>query len=194
VELLYYPAQFQKPSELTAREREILGTPGVVTEQVTFSMVVLLPRRDDGIFDMEKTLTGDRLEDCLKNMNSREVHLFLPKFKMNCFYELRGVLQALGISDAFDPDQSDLSGITPSEPLFIAQVMHQAFINVDESGTEATAVTIAMMMGTSAEPEEPPEPVTFKADHPFMFLIRHVASGTILFAGRVLDPGRATPG
>ena len=71
--------------------------------------------------------------------------------------------------------------------------MHQAFINVDESGTEAAAVTIAMMAGL-AEEEEPPKPVTFKADHPFMFLIRHVESGTILFAGRVLDPGRATPG
>ena len=83
---------------------------------------------------------------------------------------------------------------TMSEPLFIAQVMHQAFINVDESGTEAAAVTIAAMAGAAEEPEEPPEPVIFKADHPFMFLIRHVESGTILFAGRVLDPGRATPG
>ena len=158
--------------------------------EVRFSMVVLLPRRDDGIFDMEKALTADRLEDCLKNMSSREVHLFLPKFKMDCFYELRGILQTLGISDAFNPDRSDLSGITRSERLFIGQMIHKAFINVDESGTEAAAVTVAMMAGLAEEEEEPPKPVIFKADHPFMFFIRHVKSGTILFAGRVLDPHR----
>jgi len=92
----------------------------------------------------------------------------------------------MGMPAAFDPSTADFSGITGIEELFISAVVHKAFVSVDEAGTEAAGAT-AIIVGTTGV--SPLPSASFRADHPFLFLIRDVRTGTILFVGRVVDPG-----
>jgi serpin B len=112
----------------------------------------------------------------------------MPKFEFEYSASLADALQALGMTDAFDANLADFSGMLDAsapEPLVIGDVLHKAFISVDEEGTEAAAATTVMMAG-SAAPED--EPLEIDIDRPFIFLIRDTQTGTILFMGRVLDP------
>ncbi len=117
-----------------------------------------------------------------------EVEVFLPKFKMDWECHLPEVLKSLGVSDAFSPELADFSGITGNRDLFISEGIHKAYVDVNEEGTEAAAVTAFFGGPTCAMPAPKPEPIVFRADHPFLFLIRHIRSDTILFMGRVMDP------
>jgi serpin B len=149
------------------------------------AMLVLLPKQKGGLAALEASLTAGRLAQIGAGLKWAYVDLALPKFRMEWGAGLEAPLKALGMAVAFAPGKADLAGINAGrEPLWIAFVKHKAFVRVDEEGTEAAAVT-AMGVGGSAMP---PKPISFRADHPFLFLIRDVQSGCILFMGRVADP------
>lgn len=147
------------------------------------SMVVILPRKIDGLAKVTKSLTAENLKKWLVRMRKREVIMYLPKFKMTSQFELAGCLGAMGMPDAFSLPPADFSGMTADKELFISNVIHKAFVAVDEEGTEAAAAT-GVVMGLTAVVE----PLVFRADRPFVFMIRDNRSGSILFLGRVVNP------
>ena len=153
-----------------------------VGEELT--MVVLLPRKTDGIGELEKGLTTENLAQWLDKAHKREVIVAMPKFKMTSKFSMADVLRTMGMMDAFTP-AADFSGMTGRRDLFISAVIHQAYVDVNEEGTEAAAATAVTMTLTAALPTQPP---VFRADHPFLFLIRDKASGSILFLGRLMNP------
>lgn len=151
----------------------------------TISMAVLLPRKREGLAEIERGLTLEQLSGWLSGLREQKVLVQLPKFKVTSQFELRQALGAMGMTDAFS-DRADFSGIDGRKDLFISAVIHKAFVDVSEEGTEAAAATAVGIGVTSiARPAPVPE---FRADHPFIFLIRHVPSSTILFLGRVANP------
>ena len=147
------------------------------------SMVILLPKQADGIKDLEKELVSDNLAGWLSGIHKREVQVFFPRFKMASEFGLGKVLSAMGMPDAFS-GKADFSGMTGNKDLFISAVVHKAYVDVNEEGTEAAAATGVVMKLTSIRE---PLPV-FRADHPFIFLIRDNQTGSILFLGRVANP------
>ncbi|MCJ7711010.1 MAG: hypothetical protein MUQ32_09305, partial [Chloroflexi bacterium] len=117
-----------------------------------------------------------------------EVRLFMPRFGIDTRAELVPVLKKLGMKAAVNPDAADFSGITPGS-LFISVVIHQANIDVDETGTEAAAATAVMMDTTGGcGGPQPAKTITLRLNRPFLFVLRDVRTGAILFMGRVLDP------
>lgn len=151
------------------------------------TMLVVLPRVRDGLSAVEARLDVATLDAWREAMTRREVEVTLPKFRYTCTLGLGEPLGALGMTEAFS-SKADLSGMTREERLFLSGAFHKAFVAVDEEGTEAAAATAVIT--TSAE-LDPPKPPVFKADHPFLFLVRHRNTGTILFMGRVSDPSRS---
>jgi serine protease inhibitor len=153
----------------------------------TLSMIVLLPKNPENLAALETKLTADNLHRWAKAMQHQKVHVFLPKFKMETTYDLPPTLAAMGMPAAFAPGGfTNMSDAPEARNLVLSQVIHKAFVNVDEEGTEAAAATIVSVYAASAR-IEPPIPV-FRADHPFLFLIRDTQSGAILFLGRVMNP------
>lgn len=150
------------------------------------SMLVLLPEKTAGLANLEKNLTAAQLRVWTLRLRRLEVNVFLPKFKMTAKFELSRVLAALGMKDAFS-DTADFSGMDGRRDLFISAILHKAFVDVNEEGTEAAAAT-APVLSIMAVRAAPP---TFRADHPFLFLIRENSTGSILFFGRVADPTQA---
>lgn len=151
------------------------------------SMVVVLPRDAQALAALERDLTLEQLQRWARGGRRQEVHVFLPRFRIESQFSLGEALQAMGMTDAFS-DDADLSGIARVEQLAISAVLHKAFVDVNEEGTEAAAAT-AVIVGVTAAPP-PSEPAVFRADHPFLFLIRENRSGAILFLGRVSAPWR----
>lgn len=149
------------------------------------SMIILLPRQVDGLADLEERLTVKNLMDWLEQIRQRKVAVFIPKFKLTCRFELAEVLKSMGMTDAFEPGIADFSAMTGKKDLFISAVIHKAYVDVNEEGTEAAAATAVVMKTTAVAPEKIP---VFRADHPFLFLIRDNCSGSILFMGRVMNP------
>jgi serpin B len=153
------------------------------------SMVVLLPRAHDGLPALEKSLTADGVAGWMKQAKPKLLLVNLPKFQIEGGFQLAEPLAKLGMTDAFDSVKADFSGITTAQRLNIDAVIHKTFIKLDEAGTEAAAVTAITAVASSAfHREKPPEPIVFNADHPFLYILRHQATGTILFMGRVTDP------
>jgi serpin B len=149
------------------------------------SMLVLLPRKAGGLPDLEKQLTLQNLKQWTKDLRRQEVEVFLPRFKTTSRFDLGGTLSSMGMVDAFAEGKADFSGMDGKPGwLFVGVVVHKAFVDVNEEGTEAAAATGVGMRMTSLPA---PAPV-FRADHPFFFLIRHNQTGSILFLGRVLNP------
>ena len=146
------------------------------------SMVIFLPRTQNGLAELENRLSTEEYTDWLKQLHPQEIIMLLPKFKMEKQFELSQTLAAMGMPDAFS-DAADFSGMDGSKMLVISDVVHKAFVEVNEEGTEAAAVTGVIAVLTSSSP-----PHTFRADHPFLFLIRHQPSESILFLGRVVNP------
>jgi serpin B len=144
------------------------------------SMVILLPNKNDGLAELEKTLTVSGIEQLLQTGSSQEVNVSLPKFKETSGFELTKPLKDLGMVDAFSENIANFSGITDPSDLFIEAILHKAYVIVDEEGTEAAAAT-AIFFADSV-------PVMFNADHPFLFLIKDNSTGAILFMGRVINP------
>ncbi|MBN1659474.1 MAG: serpin family protein [Anaerolineae bacterium] len=146
------------------------------------SMVVLLPGEIDGLADVEARLTQENLERWTRDLWAVEVQAWLPRFEITCPIELSEALHSMGMVDAFDAD--DFAGMVGADSLHIQAVLHKAFVAVNEEGTEAAAAT-AVVMGLRCVPPPPP---LFRADHPFLFLIREKRTGSILFLGRVIKP------
>jgi serpin B len=150
------------------------------------SMLILLPR-EVGLEPLEKQLTAENVERWSSEMGSREVELYLPRFKTTSQFRLSQTLAAMGMPLAFS-DDADFSGMSSAEALKISEVVHKAFVEVNEQGTEAAAATGVVLAPTSAAPGVQEPPVVFRADRPFAFLIRDGRTGAILFLGRVADP------
>ncbi|HEY94878.1 MAG TPA: serpin family protein [Dehalococcoidia bacterium] len=150
------------------------------------SMVILLPK--EGEFNtFEKSMNQQTLTGIMDSILNRKVALSMPKFEYNMSVGLREILSAMGMPSAFSADKADFSGINGNRELFISDAVHKAFIAVDEEGTEAAAATGISYAGLGI-PRKPEEPVKVTVNRPFVFLIRDVRTGTILFIGRVLNP------
>jgi serpin B len=151
------------------------------------ALVVLLPKARDGLAHLEKTLTAETLATWTDQLRPQKVAVSLPRYKLTAASALEGPLTALGMKKAFKPGEADLSGMNGGrEPLFIGAVVHKAFVDVNEEGTEAAAAT-GVAVPTMAMPTASAVPV-FRADHPFLFAIRDVRAGMILFLGRMVQP------
>jgi len=148
------------------------------------SMIVLLPEKIDGIEKLEKDLTIENLDKWLANLHEMEIEIYLPKFKFTSEFSLAEILQQMGMTDAFG-GSADFSGMDGRKDLFISAILHKAFVDVNEEGTEAAAAT-AVVITLTAVLEKP----VFRADHPFIFLIKDNSSGSILFMGKVLNPAQ----
>jgi len=146
------------------------------------SMVILLPRA--GQFEaFEDSLDTQRVDAILKQLERRQIALTMPKFEFKSSFSLKEALAAMGMPVAFS-GSADFSGMTGNRDLFIADVIHKAFVSVDEAGTEAAAAT-AVVMPMAMPPEEP---VEVTVDRPFVFLIHDIETGAILFVGRMVAP------
>lgn len=152
----------------------------------SLAMVVVLPRKEDGLAAVEASLKADDLLAWSTTMRPTKVKLSLPKFQSTAEFDLKDVLSTLGMPDAFDPAKADFSGITGKRDVSIAAVVHKAFVEVEEKGTEAAAATAVVGVRSSAM--LPHKEVVFRADHPFLYLIRDTRSGAILFIGRLCQP------
>jgi len=150
------------------------------------SMIVVLPNKRFGLEEVEKQFNLETVTEWMGQMRKREVVVYMPKFKMTTGFELSDYLCKMGMPDAFSARWADFSGMTRARELFISKVIHQAFVAVDEQGTEAAAATAVVMKLRAA----PSKPEVFRADHPFMFIIRDNKTRSILFVGRVGDPTR----
>ncbi|MEA3558810.1 MAG: serpin family protein [Candidatus Thermoplasmatota archaeon] len=153
------------------------------------AMYILLPKQND-ISELESILTAEYLSDLKSNMYGEWVDVYLPSFKFEQKYNLKEDLKQMGMQNAFDPLQADFNGIKESgvEDLYISDVIHQSFVEVNEEGTEAAAATAVIEGEESIGGGSEPEPVEFRADHPFIFFIEHKATGQILFMGKVENP------
>jgi serpin B len=148
------------------------------------STVVLLPDEIDGLAALEQKLSYESLTRWTNGLQKRKVQVFLPRFKLTSDFSLSTVLAAMGMPLAFDG--ADFTGISTQEPLYISAVLHKAFVDVNEEGTEAAAATGVVIATRAAMiPREPP---LFRADHPFLFLIVDNRTKSILFLGRVVNP------
>ncbi len=148
-----------------------------------FSMVIILPRKNS-LSSIENNLTPDFIQELTESMRPEEVKVIIPKFRFEASYSLREILMRMGMRKAFG-GKADFSGIS-EEPLFISDVIHKSFISVAENGTEAAAVTTAIMV--LAAPSGEQKYKVFRADHPFIFLIYDRETGAVLFIGRLMDP------
>jgi serine protease inhibitor len=164
------------------------------------AMVVVVPRSADGLPALEKMLNSANLREWVGKLRQRSVEVFLPKFKLESSYSLKEPLTELGMKRAFrDPrfkDGAQLDGLSeakePENKLHITKVLHKAFVEVSEKGTEAAAATAIVGAPGAAAPRLVPFTPTFKADKPFVFLIRDRKTGTVLFLGRIVEPKKAT--
>uniref|UniRef100_A0A7C3RJ16 Serpin family protein n=1 Tax=Dictyoglomus thermophilum TaxID=14 RepID=A0A7C3RJ16_DICTH len=148
------------------------------------SMIIFLPKEGISLSDFEKEISVERINKLLSNLTQEKVDVYIPKFKMEKRYILNKPLIDLGMKDAFDMSLADFSGMTGSKDLYISKVIHQSFIEVNEEGTEAAAATAVIMSGKAIAPMI----IEFKADRPFLFIIRDIKTNTILFMGRFVEP------
>ncbi len=150
------------------------------------AMIVLLPRTPAGLAELEASLDEANLTKWLGAMAAKRVRVELPRFKLTQSFEVSETLSALGMTDAFQPSKADFSGMTGHRDHFLSAVIHKAFVDVNEAGTEAAAATAVVMTRSSVIVA--PDPIAFRADHPFVVLIRDQKTGSILFLGRLTDP------
>uniref|UniRef100_A0A452ISB1 Leukocyte elastase inhibitor n=1 Tax=Gopherus agassizii TaxID=38772 RepID=A0A452ISB1_9SAUR len=185
VQMMFKKAKFNM-NYLIDFQTKILDLPYVDNET---SMIILLPDEiqdnSTGLEQLERELTYEKLTEWIhpEMMDYSEVKVFLPRFKLEQAYDLKPVLKSMGMADAFDENKVDLSGMSASNDLFLSEVVHKSFVEVNEEGTEAAAATAAVITMRCAliVPQ-------FTADHPFLFVIRHNKTGNILFYGRFCSP------
>lgn len=146
------------------------------------SMMALMPDQDFETF--ETGLNPARLQQALQALSKGEVELTMPKLKIERALPLKKALATLGVVDAFDPDRADFSGMSSADDLYIQDALHKAFLEVNESGTEAAAAS-GVVIGTRTAIESP---VQVTLDRPFLLLIRDTQTGAVLFLGRVVEP------
>lgn len=146
---------------------------------------VLLPRTVGGLAELEKSLTAENLVGWLGKLSTRNVQVSLPKFRAESAFSLGKVLSTMGMPTAFTA-RADFSGISARNGLAVSEVVHKAFVDVSEAGTEAAAATGITIRATSMR--LPEQAVIFRADHPFLFLIRDTRTEGVLFIGRLMTP------
>jgi serpin B len=152
----------------------------------TFSMVILLPRDPTGLAAIEKHLTAGDIREWTAGLAPRQVRAFVPRFRIAMALRLDHTLASMGMPDAFDPERADFSGMDGRRGwLHIDAAIHKSYIDVAEEGTEAAAASAVVMAARSAMPAPA---AVFRADHPFIFLIRERRSGALLFIGRMGNP------
>lgn len=199
---------FSTPTEVPARRdpdpKTIYpGMDGFLMLEIPYkggeiSLIALLPQDPVGLTELEQKITGDRLQEWIGKLEQRNVHVFLPKFKLQTNYSMKETLAAMGMERAFaDPrvnDGAQFEGLSarqdPDQRLSITDVLHKAYVEVNEKGTEAAAATalpVGVSDGSFDEPTVPFTP-TFQANRPFLFLIRDIKTGTVLFLGRMVRP------
>ncbi|NHH98087.1 hypothetical protein DYY66_1523 [Candidatus Nitrosotalea sp. FS] len=150
------------------------------------SMMIILPK-DKDLNNLANQLSSDKLNQWKNSLAVREVSVHMPKFMLHTAYKLKDNLSEMGMASAFDPNIADFSGITGTQDLYVDNVYHKAFVDVNEKGTEAAAATAIVMMTVMGE-NAGVQPLEFNADHPFVFLIYDNQTGLVLFAGQVVDP------
>jgi serpin B len=157
----------------------------------SLSLIVLLPKAMEGLSAFEQSLTPAKMQQLLAQLRpAQTVIVTLPKFKMEAQFRLRDTLTAMGMKEAFDMKKADFSGVASRETmqrdgnLYINAVIHKAYVDVNEEGTEAAAATAVTVTLSAVRPTPP----IFRADHPFMFVILDNRSRSILFIGRVTNP------
>ncbi len=168
-------ASYYSDNELKALEMDYQGN--------DLSMLILLPNQNHSLSEVEAGLSSAEISGIRAQLVRQPVQVWLPRFSMTRSKEMSDVLKELGMKSAFDPSTADFSGINSTEGLYISDVFHKAFINVNEAGTEAAAATAVVIAVTAIAPL--PE---LRADHPFLFFIMDKRTGAILFMGRVIDP------
>ena len=156
------------------------------------AMDILLPDARDGLPALEAQLTSERIQATVDALSPSQVVLRLPRFRVSTeSLSLRGALTALGMSLPFDRARADFTGManppSPADRLFISDAFHKVFVDVAEAGTEAAAATAVVMARAGGMAPSAP-PTQFIVDHPFVFIIRDLRTGAVLFLGRVLDP------
>ena len=149
-------------------------------DKYDLSMIFILPK-ENNISIAENALNAGNLTQWNRDFEERKIDIQIPKFKFETKYTINDLLIEMGIIDAFSPGVADFSGMDGTENLFISKALHQAFVEVNEEGTEAAAAT-ALIMELTAIPDQ------FIANHPFIFLIQHEETGAVLFMGRVMNP------
>jgi len=147
------------------------------------SMLVVLPREGVSLHDLELTLTSEELDAWDAALTNERVAIALPRFSLDSDFALRGVLSEMGMPRVFRSGWADLSGMSAAPDLFVSHVAHRVVVQVSEHGTEAAAVTVAQAAFGLHDP-----PTSFRADRPFLFVIRDRLTGSILFVGRVVNP------
>jgi len=155
------------------------------------SMIVLLPKANDGLPALERGFTAAKAAEWIKKLEPAEkVILTFPKFSLTQEFELSGTLSKMGMPLAFS-GSADFSGMDGKQDFAISAAIHKAFVDVTETGTEAAAATAITMYATAMRRDFPePPPIVFRADHPFLFMIYDNDAGSILFLGRVEDPAK----
>ncbi len=151
-----------------------------------YSMLIILPNEKAGLTSLSKTLSAKDIIAHDKSKKREDILVYFPKFKLETNYELNKSLSAMGMPLAFSSD-ADFSNMTGGKDLMISSVIHKAFIDVDEDKTEAAAATAITMKLTSMAPVQK-APLEFRADHPFMFIIRSKNDNAILFMGQLTNP------
>ncbi|KAM5304998.1 uncharacterized protein AAES06_000248 [Glossophaga mutica] len=154
-------------------------------ESRDLSLFILLPEDVSGLDQLEKAATYEQLAEWTSEdmMELYDVNLHLPKFKLEESYDLKSALSSMGMSDAFDQSMADFSGMSAGRQLFLSNVFHKSFVEINEEGTEAAAGT-----GSEVRFRSKPLSIDFNADHPFLFFIRHNKTNIILFYGRFCSP------
>jgi len=156
------------------------------------SMLIILPRNNMSepygpraqtydFSEVEATLTAEKITKWRSQLKKEQVKVFFPKYKFDTDYDLGESLKKLGMPSVFIQGTADLSGMDGSNELYLDKALHKAYIDVDEEGTEAAAITFLRMAGAALSPE-------FYVDHPFIFIIQERETGLILFMGRVMNP------
>ncbi len=149
-----------------------------------FSMTIILPANSNNLHSLIMTLNKTQWDYYTHQLNTSPVILEMPKFKLEYKLIMNQVLSKMGMAIAFDPFHADFSRINPQLQLYISSVLHKTFVQVDEEGTEAAAVTVVTIGTTSVGPQG----FHMRVDRPFVFALRERQSGTLLFMGKILQP------
>ncbi|XP_075682817.1 serpin B6-like [Rhinoderma darwinii] len=184
------PMMFQKNKfnifYIEELETKVLELPYVNNE---LSMIILLPDEikdnSTGLEQLEKELSYEKLKDWTNAdmMDKTEVEIYLPRILLEENYDLKSYLTEMGLGDLFNADKADLTGISDKGNFYVSEIFHKAFVEINEEGTEAAAATAAIMMNRMLPIVE-----KFHGDHPFLFLIKHNKTNTILFLGKFSSP------
>ncbi len=191
-ELFYMPMNQTSKCQLMHIEGDLNYYADEVVQMVdlpygagNFSMTVILPRKNVDIDDYVANLNITKWQGYIDQLDTTGVSLDLPKFKLEYKKTLNAVLKKLGMDEAFDAEKADFSRIIENRELYISRVLHKTFVQVDEEGTEAAAVTVVEMRTTSIDP---PAGLSMRVDRPFVFVIRERQSGSVLFMGKIINP------